>query len=122
MQSVKLPRYIDGVSTGATITGGWINVMGCRNISFQAKWTGTTLGVIGVDVSNDGPADNTGLTPSGNIGATALTLTSAMTAAAPAGSASNFLYEFRDMSVNWIRLVYTRTSGTGTLKVGAKAS
>ena len=118
--AVKMPRYIDGVTMGGSVTGKWINVMGLRDFSFQALWTGTPTGTWGVDVSNDGPADNTGLAPSLNLGATALTLTAAMTAANPAGSGSNFLFEFRDMAVAWVRFKYTRSSGTGTLKVGFK--
>ena len=120
--SVKMPRYIDAVTMGADVVGSAINVMGLRDFSFQAAWTGTPTGVWRVQVSNDGPADQTGLTPSGNLGWTDLTLTSAMIAAYPAGAAGDFLFEFRDMAVNFVRFWYDRTSSTGSLKVGFKGA
>lgn len=116
--SISKPRYIDGVSMGADAVGGWINIRGVSDVSFQAVWTGDAVGPFVVEVSNDGNANIKGEAPSLNLGATALTLTAAQQAAFPAGSGSNFLFEFRQMAVSWIRFWFDRSSGTGTLKVG----
>lgn len=122
--SILKPRYLDGVSMGADAVGDWLNIRGISKVSFQIVWTtsaGSPIGVWRVQVSNDGPAGGqpSGSTPSGNLGPTDLTLTTAQIASYPAGSAGDTVLEFVDMSENWIRFWYDRTSGTGTINVGA---
>jgi len=123
VNSFSKPRYIDGVSTGASIVGSALNIKGCSMVGFQLKWTGTPTGVWVVEVSYDGgllTGQQQGKdSPSLNIGWTPLTLTSAQIATYPAGSSGNTELTFLYQTANWIRLSYTRTSGTGTLKVAA---
>jgi hypothetical protein len=121
VNSVVRPKYISAVSMGADAVGQWLNVRGLSIMGFQAVWTGTPTGVWVVDVSYDGAAVNSSTRlegPTGTLGVTPLTLTSAMIAAYPAGAAGNFVFEFDRMSCPWIRFWYDRTSGTGTLSVG----
>lgn len=120
---ISIPAYIPGVAANmvATITGGWINIEGIDNISFQALWTGTPTGTFEFDVSNDGPIDDAQTNkPSGTLGATALTLPSSMTVAAavPSGSGGNFYFDFNQLSAKWIRMKYVLGSSTGQLSVG----
>jgi hypothetical protein len=201
------PRYIDGETMAADITGDWIDIDDIPNIGFQAVWdtaaartpvvtntdavvsgtktwtfanaaftaadvggtftiTGTDLGNDGtytiasrtnattvvsveaptadetfdgtealtiesagptgdiiVEISNDGPVgDGDGKKVfSGNLGPTELTLTTDQIAGFPAGTASDFYFEFVGIAARWIRFSYDATSGAGTLKVGANA-
>ncbi len=92
-------------------------------IGFQLKWTSTTHGVWVAEVSYDGGL-LTGRqqgkdSPSLNIGWTPLTLTTAQIATYPAGSPGNTELIFLYQTANWFRLSFTRTDGTGTLKVAA---
>jgi hypothetical protein len=120
MQPISMPAYILAGSMGADTVGPWINIERSHLVTFEAVWIGTPTGAWVVEVSNAGtkPADT--FTAPGTIG-TALTLSSAMTAANPAGAVGRFMFEFLDMGQRWIRFVYDRTSSTGTLNVGVQA-
>ncbi len=117
--STQMPRYIDGVSMGASIVGEWINCRGLSNLGFQILWTGSAVGTWAADVSYDGPTKNSAgrEIPSGNMTPSPVTMTAAMIAQNPNNANGNTEFQFRGMSCPWFRLKYTRTSGTGTLKV-----
>ena len=123
---VSLPTYIPPVAANmaGSITGGWINIVGLDNISFQAVWTGTPTGTFEFDVSNDGvlTESQTGV-PTGTLGPSALTLPTSMTVAAaiPSGSVGNFYFDFNQLSAHWIRMKYVVGSSTGQLSVGVFA-
>jgi hypothetical protein len=108
----------DGAMAGTDVlTGDWVSLRGMSKISFQAIWTGTPNGAFSFEVTNAKAAD-TGVPPS-TATATALTLPSGFSSGNPAGSASNFMFEFVDMSEAFIRCKYTNASSTGTLQVDA---
>jgi len=91
---------IDAVSTAASITGDSFSIQDSDNVGLDLRWTGTTAGTIAVQVSND------------NSTFTALTLSAVPT---PAGSADNYLVNINQAPFQYMRIVFTRTSGTGTL-------
>ncbi len=87
---------------------------------FEFNWTGTPVGVLSLQVSGSynpqGPAGN----------GTWTTLPTSLYVPAivqPAGGAGSSYIEIPQSSAPYIRAVYTRTSGTGSLNVwtGAKA-
>jgi hypothetical protein len=87
-----------------------------KNWSAQAEWTGTPTGTLKVQVSNKnplGPNDN-GSFPSFVAGDW---VDLPDTTVAIAGSAGNQVYDAEDASYAWVKVIYTNTSGTGTLNV-----
>lgn len=122
MGPTRKPRYIDGVTMGADINGSALFIPSHKLLSFQAKWTGTApVGPFVFQVSEDGldPTKKETPLPSGIIGWTSLTLPSDWAAFFPGGAsdAGEFVMPFVDMPSTWIRMLYDRTSGTGTLRV-----
>lgn len=115
-------RVIDaGTMTGTdVITGPWVSLEGLDMISFQAQWTGTPNGAFSFETTNAQKASGSGV-PSASATATALTLPASFAAGNPAGSASNFMFEFVDMSEAFIRIKYTNASSTGVLNVDVMA-
>jgi len=87
--------------------------------------TGAPVGTWGADVTDDENPNGSSYVAS--LGATPLTLTSAMSAQNPAGDSANinFLFSFDPVPpAKWIRFKYTATSGGSAsklLKVGAAA-
>lgn len=81
------------------------------NIGIQLNFTGTPTGTFSVQVSIDYAQDSLGnVTNIGNW--IAVTLSAAATAS---GSANQIYIDLNELSAPWIRCIYTRTSGSGTL-------
>ncbi len=74
------------------------------NVGIQATWTGTPTGTFTTQISMD--PDNLGW----------VTVPSTPTPVQPAGTAATGWFEINQTTAAWVRLVYTRVSGTGTLK------
>lgn len=82
-------------------------------LSIQAIWTGTPTGTLKIQTSNipgQAPAGGnpTGITTWTDYTGTSQSLT---------GSAGDFVWRFTFMPDTWARLVYTASSGSGTLNV-----
>ncbi len=100
-------HLITNQSMAASITS---NPQACQfqdNIGVQLAWTGTPVGTFSIQVSVD-------YDPVKHIAGSwaTLVLSDDITAA---GSADNAYIELNQLSAPWMRVVYTRTSGTGTL-------
>lgn len=115
-----VPGYLSATSLGATFNGGWVKLGPFAvSIGFQVKWTGNAgaaVGSFGFDITNDTAPDT-----SNPLSFTTLTLPSGMTvaAASPASNDSSFFFDFTFApNAAFMRLTYTRTSGTGTVSVG----
>ena len=128
--SVLKPRYIQAADGSVNQTGTWLGPFrGNNNFGFQCVWTGTLTGVFSVEVSEDGPGTVAGgggttgtnppVQPSGVLGATTLVSTSALNGTQPAGAAGSLYFNFISIAAPWIRVKYAKTSGTGTISVGA---
>lgn len=102
-------------SMAANITSPAQEVRYEDNIGVQLIWTGTPVGVFDIQVSLD-------YNPNTHVAGTwtSLTLSNSI---APAGSASSGYIDLNQLSAPYFRIVYTRTSGAGSLNawVTAKA-
>jgi len=106
-----------GVATNASFTGDWVPLFALASIGWQVVMTGTgnPVGTFGVDISCDEDPVNKPV-----LGATPLTLTSAMTAQNPTGTgaAVNYLFDFSPRpDARWIRFNYVATSGGSASKL-----
>lgn len=109
--NVLLPTHIvTAGSMAASITSAVTEIKYQDNIGFQAIWTGAPVGTITFQVSLNYAQDN-----NGNVTNAGTWTTITSPAVAPAGAAGNAYVEFIETSAPYIRMVYTRTSGAGTL-------
>lgn len=107
---VKSFKCIDAASMGATVTSAISNVEMVDNIGFRVAWTSSdAVGVITVE----GSIDYVPVPASGNW--EALTFSPALTQ--PNSDNGSYLININQYPYPWIRVKYTRTSGTGTLNV-----
>lgn len=95
---------VDGFSMGATFTTDAVKCSWEDNVGVQVVWTGTPTGTITIEKSMD---------PT-NLGWEVHTFSPAPTQ--PAGSASRSWFEINQTPASYVRMVYTRGSGTGTIK------
>jgi len=110
---------INAQSMGASVTSAVTDVRFLDNIGFQVIWTGTPTGSFDVQGSMD-YALGSGSTVLNAGTWTSIPLSGLVN---PAGSASNIPISITEFPFPYIRLVYTRVSGTGTLNayISAKA-
>lgn len=104
-------KIVNAVSMAASITSTITNTQYLDNVGIQGTFTGAPTGAFSVQISADHAEDANGnVTVTGNW--VTLTLSPAPTAS---GSGDSFYIDLNQLSAPWIRLVYTRTSGTGSL-------
>jgi flagellar basal body P-ring protein FlgI len=94
-------QVIKGGDGSGDLTGPSTNIQNLDNIGYQINMTGTMTGVFSVQVS----ADNTNWV--------SLTLNPPLSVAS--GSPTNIYADINQISAPWIRLIYTHTSGSGTV-------
>lgn len=105
-------QTIEAASMAASYTGAATNIAYLDNVMIQLNWSGAPVGTFAVEISNDYQQDAQGnVVNAGNWHV--LTVSPAL--AAPAGSASSTYTLISNLGAPWIRVVYTRTSGTGAL-------
>lgn len=105
-------QNITSASMGADVTSAVTNIQMLDNIGFQVVWTGTPVGSFDVQVSLNYTQDEWGnVSNAGDWSSIGLT-----PAPSASGSAGSAYIDINQISAPWIRLVYTRTSGTGTLQ------
>lgn len=102
---------INATSMGASITSDAVLLKFEDNPDIQCVWTGTPTGTLAVQISLD--PDVLGWQ----------TITFDPTPDQPSGSSGSDYFSINQTSAAYIRLVYTRVSGTGTLtaKIAAKS-
>jgi hypothetical protein len=98
---VDFASYIVDGDMSANITGDSTNILYTDRVAYQLSWTGTPTGTFTVEGSND------------ELVWVNLPLDPAVTAA---GSADDAVIEV-ETALKFIRLLYTRSSGSGTLQV-----
>lgn len=97
----------------ADITSPVTDIRFIDNVALLLKWTGTPVGTFAVQGSVDYVAALPNASRVANAGTwTSLTLSPTPSAA---GSADHVLIDLPALGFPFIRVVYTRTSGTGTL-------
>lgn len=96
------------LSNGVDLQQEWI-------YAIQANWSGSAIGELKLQASNDnvvvGP---TGTNPSVNVVNWATIAGTANSTSVQAGS-SSFLWNVQYPGYRWVRVVFTASSGTGTL-------
>lgn len=110
--NLLLPVHvITNGSMAGNITSAVVEIKNQDNIGIQMIWTGAPVGTFAVQVSMTFQEDSFGnVTNPGTW--TSIPLTPAITAA---GSGDNAYIDLNQLSAPYVRVVYTRTSGTGTL-------
>lgn len=96
------PMILNGSMAG-NLTSSVVNELYLDNIGLEFTWTGNPTGTIIVEASNGG--------------VNYYTLTFFPTYSNPAGTASGDLAYINQFPFQWIRVRYTRTSGTGVFNV-----
>lgn len=112
-------HLMNAVSMGASATSSAVGIQYLDNVAIQLNFTGTPTGTFAVQGSLDYSQTSTGtVINAGNW--IPLTLASSPVAS---GAAGTILLDLNQLSFPWVRVVYTRSSGTGTLDsyISAKA-
>lgn len=110
-------HLISAASMTTTITSPAVEVKLQDNVGFQLHWTGAPVGTFQFQVSMDHKEDM-----EGNIQVAGHWITLPVTPAiVAAGVADDAYVDLNQLSAIYARVVYTFTSGTGTLDVFADA-
>ena len=96
------------MATSQTLTG--FTLYNTKNFSAVISWSGTPSGTISLEVSNDS---------TDGVNGTWVAYTDVTLGTQPAGSTGKFGVSLADIGYRWIRVVYTSSSGSGTLTVSA---
>ena len=90
------------VNLTSSINSAQISVIGWTNFSLMLKWTGTPTGTFKLQASNDFQTVEDWEDVTGS-------------SYAVAGAAGQLVFNYDTAPFRWIRIVYTATSGSGTL-------
>lgn len=108
---------VNAVSTAADITSAPTYINQLPGISYDISWTGTTNGTFAVQVSNTYVQNPDGSTKVAGNWNSLPTVAFVGTYPVPAGSSGNGFLDVVGTEAAWVRLVYTRSSGTGAMTV-----
>ena len=109
--NLQIFQTITNGSMAGNLTSAVTNTLLLDNIGYQVDISGTATGTITIQVSIDYDQDNQGnVLNAGHW----INLTSA-SQAITSGSPTDTYFDILPTSAPWIRLVYTSTSGTGTM-------
>ena len=104
-KNVLIPyRIVNAVSAGATATSGSTSIRFLDNVSVSVQWSAgsTPVGVYTIEGTVDGLIWKT--VPD-----------DAATTASVSGASGSYMLKFSNCAFDKMRVVYTRTSGSGTL-------
>ena len=95
-----IAKDLVAVTTAGGAVGEQWDISVTDNISYEISWTGTTLGVLKIEASISGQIwyEIPGIAW-----------------VQPAGSPGNILVNLSQQAYQYVRMTYTRTSGTGTI-------
>ncbi len=104
-KNVLIPyRIVNAASAAATVTSGSTSIRFLDNVGVSVQWSGgsSPVGVYTVEASVDGLIWKT-------------LADDAATTASVSGASGSYLLKFSNCAFDRLRVVYTRTSGSGTL-------
>lgn len=119
MRSNNTSKLATNQSMGATFASNGVDTGQIVLLSIQAVWTGSPVGSFKLQISNDDvpvavePNKPYAQNPSSNV-VNWTDYTGSTTAVSGAG---DFMWNILESGYRWIRVVYTRTSGTGTCNI-----
>lgn len=100
-----------GDQSQATVTSSVVNIQGLDNVGIQVNiLTGTATGTFDVQISADHVEVNGREKTAGNW----IALGSAYQVAITSGSPANVYFDLTQLSAPFVRLLWTKGSGTGT--------
>lgn len=113
-------HFIVDQSMAGNVTSGATNIQYTDNCAIQLNFTGTPVGIFSVEGSVDHAVN--AMTGVQTVAGLWIPVTLDPIPVA-SGSSGQILIDMKELSFPWIRVVYTRTSGTGTLNgfISAKA-
>lgn len=106
---LQFHSIVNGDMSLSSLTSAVTSIQFLDNIGIQANFSGSPVGVLAIQVSADYAQDYEGNVL--NPGNWAPISSSSMTGGSP------IYFDLNQLSAPWIRAVYTKTSGTGTLNV-----
>lgn len=108
---LKFQNIVNGDMSQTSVTSAVTCIQFLDNIGLQLNFTGVPVGTFAVQVSADYAQDAMGnVTNAGNWIAITLPIPPAAS-----GSPDKIGIDLNQIAFPWIRVVYTKTSGTGTL-------
>lgn len=110
MNSLSPIVVFDAVSLAASQNSRGIHSFFLDNIGVQFVWTGTPTGTFGMDVSNNATLNTDGTVSGGTW--TPIVFTDPSPPAAT-GSSGNGYLELNQTTAAFVRVTYTKVSGTG---------
>lgn len=115
MRIMNISMQSSATSMGASFNMSGVYIGHVVNCSIQLVFTGTPVGEFKLQGSNDAGSPNASQQPHLYDGVSNWSdITSSVQAVSAAG---DVLYNLSNLGYNFIRVVYTRTSGTGSLTV-----
>lgn len=95
----------------ASIHSNGVQLQQGVNLSIQAVWTGAPVGTLIVQVSDDIVAPSPGADPAANV----VNWSKYTGSDATVNGAGDIMWVDRNSGYQWIRILYAKISGTGTL-------
>lgn len=102
----------DMSQTSITSSGIWLGHI--SDFSIQLVFTGSPVGTFKLQASNDQGNEDKG---NGGWSDSGVTNWTDLDSAQAISAAGNLMYNYRGAGFRWVRLVYTKDSGTGTITV-----
>ena len=106
----KFKNIIDGDMSQATLTSAVTNIQFLDSIGLQLSWTGAPVGSFEIQISADYEQDD-----NGNVLNAGHWIPLALTPSPTTAVGSPIFVDITLTAAPWIRVVYTRTSGSGVL-------
>ena len=101
-------RLLSGQSMATDFSSEASNILFVDNVGLQVKWTGTAIGVITVECSNNHDPDT-------HTEGDWYSLTFDPALEQPAGTAGGYLINLNQVPFSWVRLSYDAGSGSGSM-------
>lgn len=110
-------QIIANASMTSTVNSEGIDLNQTVLYSIQASWTGTPVGTLKLQISDDivpvaaSSTNPVGTNPAGNV----INWSDYTGSPSLVNGPGNFVWNVSDVGYRWVRLVYTPSSSTGTL-------